>query len=87
LQELDLGPDTLALAVRELCGDTGLAQVAQQIEVYRRLGLHSRVQDLVETSTEARLAALERVHAEVPELADLLRDRPTLRGPSGVGPN
>lgn len=81
LQELDLGPDTLALAVRELCGDTGLAQVAQQIEVYRRLGLHSRVQDLVEASTEARLAALERVHAEVPELADLLRDRLVGRAP------
>ncbi len=87
LQELDLGPDTLALAVRELCGDTGLAQVAQQIEVYRRLGLQSRVRDLVENSTEARLAALERVHAEVPELADLLRDRLTGRAPdqdSGV---
>ncbi|MFO8005552.1 hypothetical protein [Thioalkalivibrio sp.] len=87
LQEFDLGPDTLALAVRELCGDTGLAQLAQQIEVYRRLGLHSRVRDLVETSTEARLAALERVHAEVPELADLLRDRLMGRAPdqdSGV---
>ena len=87
LQELDLGPDTLALAVRELCGDTGLAQVAQQIDVYRRLGLQSRVRDLVETSTEARLAALERVHAEAPELADLLRDRLMGRAPdqhSGV---
>lgn len=82
LQELDLGPDTLALAVRELCGDTGLAQIAQQIEVYRRLGLHSRVRDLVDASTEARLAALERVHAEVPELADLLRDRLIGRAPS-----
>ncbi|TVP83332.1 hypothetical protein [Thioalkalivibrio sp.] len=82
LQELDLGPETLALAVRELSGDIGLAQIAQQIEVYRRVGLHSRVRDLVEASTEARLAALERAHAEVPELADLLRERLSGRAPS-----
>lgn len=75
LQELDLGPETLALAVSELSGDTGLSQMAQQIEVYRRFGLHSRVRDLVEASAEARLAALERVHAEAPELADALRER------------
>ncbi|MBS0001846.1 MAG: hypothetical protein KFF45_02065 [Thioalkalivibrio sp.] len=82
LQELDLGPETLALAVRELSGDIGLAQVAQQIEVYRRLGLHSRVRDLVDASAEARLAALERVHAEAPELADALRERLQGNAPS-----
>lgn len=82
LQELDIGPETLALAVRELSGDTGLAQVAQQIEVYRRLGLHSRVRDLVDASAEARLAALERVHAEAPELADALRERLQGNAPS-----
>lgn len=82
LQELDLGPETLALAVRELSGDVGLAQVAQQMEVYRRLGLHSRVRDLVDASAEARLAALERVHAEAPELADALRERLQGNAPS-----
>lgn len=82
LQELDLGPESLALAVRELTGDSGLAQVAQQIEVYRRLGLNARVQDLVEGSHEARLAALERVHTENPELADVLRERLLGRAPS-----
>ncbi len=82
LQELDLGPETLAMAVRELSGDVGLSQVAQQIEVYRRLGLHSRVRDLVDASAEARLAALERVHAEAPELADALRERLQGNAPS-----
>lgn len=82
LQDLDLGPESLALAVRELCGDSGLAQIAQQIEVYRRLGLYSRVRDLVDQSVEARLAALERVHLEAPELADVLRERLLGRVPS-----
>jgi hypothetical protein len=82
LQEMDLDPETLALAVRDICGDSSLAQTAQQIEVYRRVGLPSRVRDLVESSHEARLAALERVHAESPELADLLRDRLSGRVPS-----
>ncbi|MFN4263737.1 MAG: hypothetical protein ACK4IT_09065 [Thioalkalivibrionaceae bacterium] len=75
LNELDLGPEALFFAVRDLTGDTALAQTAQQIEIFRRLGLYSRVQDLVASSTEARLAALARAHSESPECADVLRWR------------
>lgn len=75
LNELDLGPDVLAIAVRELTGDSALAQTAQQIEVFRRLGLYSRVADLVQASAESRQAALARLHADAPECVDVLRWR------------
>ncbi|MDR9436773.1 MAG: hypothetical protein RI563_07820, partial [Thiohalophilus sp.] len=82
LHELDLSPDSVALAVRELTGDTSLAEITEQIEIYRRLGLRSRVQDLIDGSADARAAALEKVHATAPDEADLLRDRLTGMAPS-----
>ncbi|MDY6978903.1 MAG: hypothetical protein SV201_03430 [Pseudomonadota bacterium] len=82
LHELDLSPDSVALAVRELTGDTSLAEITEQIEIYRRLGLRSRVQDLIDASADARAAALEKVHAIAPAEADLLRDRLTGMAPS-----
>ncbi|MFP3873548.1 MAG: hypothetical protein ACLFQT_05455 [Thiohalophilus sp.] len=82
LHELDLSPDSVALAVRELTGDTSLAEITEQIEIYRRLGLRSRVQDLIDASADARAAALEKAHATAPDEADLLRDRLTGVAPS-----
>jgi len=82
LRELDLGPESVALAIRELTGDTHLGEVAEKIEIYRRLGMLSRVRDLVEASAEQRAAALELVHASTPEVADLLRERLTGVAPS-----
>ncbi|WP_018872838.1 hypothetical protein [Thioalkalivibrio sp. ALJ16] len=78
LHEVDISPEGVAVAVREMTGDTSLAAAAEQIEIYRRLGLRSRVGDLVEATEDARLAALEKLHHDAPEVADLLRDR--LRG-------
>ncbi len=78
LHEVDISPEAVAVAVREMTGDASLAAAAEQIEIYRRLGLRSRVDDLVEATADARLAALEKLHADAPELADTLRDR--LRG-------
>lgn len=75
LHEVDISPEGVAVAVREMTGDTSLAAAAEQIEIYRRLGLRSRVADLVEVTTDARLAALEKLHHDAPELADPLRDR------------
>lgn len=75
LHELDLSPESVAMAVRELTGDTSLAEITEQIEIYRRLGLRSRVQDLIDASADARAAALEKAHAVAPQEADLLRDR------------
>lgn len=78
LHEIDIAPEAVAVAVREMTGDTSLAAAAEQVEIYRRLGLYSRVGDLVDATGEARMAALEKLHHEAPEVADLLRDR--LRG-------
>ncbi|WP_019558200.1 hypothetical protein [Thioalkalivibrio sp. ALE12] len=78
LHEVDISPEGVAVAVREMTGDTSLAAAAEQIEIYRRLGLRSRVGDLVGATEDSRLAALEKLHHEAPEVADLLRDR--LRG-------
>lgn len=75
LYELDLSPTSVSLAVRELTGDASLADVTEQIEIYRRLGLRSRVQDLVDASAESRAAALEKLHSIAPDEVDLLRER------------
>ncbi|SIT73529.1 hypothetical protein SAMN05216526_1860 [Ectothiorhodosinus mongolicus] len=75
LQEVELGPDGVALAVEEITGDASLAGAARQIELYRRLGLSSRVADLIEASADARLHALNQIHQTMPEIADTLRDR------------
>ncbi|PYG04425.1 hypothetical protein D893_00218 [Thioalkalivibrio sp. ALE21] len=75
LHEVEVSPEAVAVAVREMTGDPTLASTAEQIEIYRRLGLHARVADLVEATADARMAALERLHAEDSELAELLRDR------------
>ncbi|WP_018861754.1 MULTISPECIES: hypothetical protein [unclassified Thioalkalivibrio] len=75
LHEVDISPEGVAVAVREMTGDTSLASAAEQIEIYRRLGLRSRVADLVDATVDARLAALEKLHHDAPELADPLRDR------------
>lgn len=75
LHEVDISPEGVAVAVREMTGDTSLAAAAEQIEIYRRLGLRSRVADLVDVTADARLAALEKLHHDAPELADPLRDR------------
>ncbi|WP_019593755.1 hypothetical protein [Thioalkalivibrio sp. ALM2T] len=78
LHEVDIAPEAVAVAVREMTGDASLAAAAEQIEIYRRLGLRARVGDLVDATEDSRLAALEKLHHEAPEVADLLRDR--LRG-------
>ncbi|WP_018865044.1 hypothetical protein [Thioalkalivibrio sp. ARh3] len=75
LHEVDISPEGVAVAVREMTGDTSLASAAEQIEIYRRLGLRSRVADLVDVTADARMAALEKLHHDAPELADSLRDR------------
>ena len=78
LHEVEVSPEAVAVAVREMTGDSTLASTAEQIEIFRRLGLHARVTDLVDATADARMAALERLHAEDSDLAELLRDR--LRG-------
>ncbi len=82
LRKSDLGPDSIGLAVEELTEDAELARTARQIEIYRRMGMHSRVADLVAQSSERRAAALEALHASAPEAADILRERLSGRAPS-----
>ncbi|HEX5514531.1 MAG TPA: hypothetical protein VFY81_09070 [Gammaproteobacteria bacterium] len=58
LQKADLGPSGVALAVHELTGDRVLADVAMRIDMFRRLGMQSRVQDLVDEAADRRAAVL-----------------------------
>lgn len=82
LRKADLGPEGVALGVEELTGDAVLAEAAKRIEMFRRLGLYSRVQELLEAAAERRAAALANLHAVAPEAAELLRDRLAGRAPS-----
>lgn len=82
LRKADLGPRSVALAVQELTNDSYLAETVERIEIYRRLGMNSRVKDLVDFSAEQRALALKKIHITAPEIADVLRDRLTGVGPS-----
>lgn len=81
LRKADLGPETLALAVVELTGDRALADIAERIEIFRRLGLTSRVQDLIDASSDARGTALARLREKHPDVAELLRQRLLAQAP------
>ncbi len=77
LRQLDLGPEWVSMAVEDITGDTQLARKAEQIEMFRRAGLYTRMQDIIsETSDEAEqyYEQLKELH---PRIAEALRNRLT----------
>lgn len=75
LEKVDLGPASVALAVEELSGDSALGRIAEQIEVYRRVGMFSRIQDLVARNEDHVEAVITQVRTTDPETAKLLSNR------------
>ncbi|WP_404364323.1 hypothetical protein [Marinobacter sp.] len=61
LGKLDLGSRSVAMAVEDLTGERLLAETVERIEIYRRAGMRSRIQDWVDHSAPDREAALARL--------------------------
>ena len=75
LRKRDLGPKAIAVAVEDLTNDKILAGIAEEIEVFRRAAMFSRITDLNEKFQEHIDAALEHLKAYSGEIADRLEQR------------
>ena len=75
LGKLDLGSSSIAMAVEDLTGDRNLAEIAQRIEIYRRAGMHSRVEDWVKHSTVQREVANAAFRGSAPLIFQALEQR------------
>lgn len=82
LRKTDLGPEGVALAVEELTGSQQLGATAGQIDVYRRLGMYSRMADYIESSTEHRETVVAQLYNVSADLSGLLEQRLLGRAPS-----
>ncbi len=78
LQEVDLGPQWLGLAVRNLGASDELVHAAEDVELYRRAGMTVRVSDIQQQWREEFAEFVQRVAELSPPLADSLAAR--LRG-------
>jgi hypothetical protein len=75
LRKVDLGPEWVGLAVSDLTGDVALGQVTEQIDIYRRAGMYSRIEDLREQHSDRIETAIARLSAQSEEIAELLSER------------
>lgn len=82
LRKQDLGSNTTSVAVYDLTHDNTLATIAEEIEVFRRAGMFSRIRDLNLRYEEHIEAALGRLQDYSGEISDLLRQRL-----QGIAPN
>jgi hypothetical protein len=65
-------PDSIAIATLDLTGDSHIAELGKQIEVFRRSGLSSRVKDLIGDSREKIENLLLELQNTYPEAAYFL---------------
>lgn len=82
LRKTDLGPESVALAIEELSGNQQLASVARSIDIYRRLGMYSRMDDLISQSDEYREAIVHHLYEQSPELSETVSQRLQGEAPS-----
>lgn len=75
LGKLDVGPTSIAMAVEDITGDPELAAIAQRIEIYRRAGMFSRVEDWVLHSNAQRETALAGLPEHTAEVRQALERR------------
>ncbi|WP_233350299.1 hypothetical protein [Kushneria phosphatilytica] len=75
LRKQDLSPQGVELAALELLDDHDSARIIAQIDVYRRVGLHARIQDMIALYRDTIDPQLSELNEVAPEAIALLRDR------------
>ncbi|WP_355660847.1 hypothetical protein [Halomonas salifodinae] len=75
LRKEDLSPEGVELAALELLDDRESARIIGQIDIYRRVGLHARIQDLQQRYGEQLAPQFQALTEVAPGAADLLRAR------------
>ncbi|MHB0774019.1 hypothetical protein [Halomonas sp. WWR20] len=75
LRKQDLSPEGVELAAIELLDDRDSARIISQIDIYRRVGLHARIRDLVALNRETLEPQFVELFEVAPEATRLLRER------------
>ncbi|SHF63128.1 hypothetical protein SAMN02745148_03151 [Modicisalibacter ilicicola DSM 19980] len=75
LRKQDLSPEGVELAAIELLDDRDSARIIAQIDIYRRVGQHARIRDLIALYRETIDPQLNELAALIPEATALLRQR------------
>lgn len=75
LQKSDLGPEWLSVAVKSITESSLIAKTIEEIEIYWRAGMHSRIKDVNEERADEIEEALEGLREERPRLAELVSQR------------
>lgn len=75
LQKSDLGPEWLSVAVSSIVEAPVVAKTIEEIEIYWRAGMHSRIQDINFERADEIDAALAELSNEKPKLAELVKQR------------
>lgn len=75
LRKQDLSPAGVELAALELLDDADSARLIGQIDVYRRVGLHARINDLVEVYRDTVEPHFTELFDLAPQAIALLRER------------
>ncbi|WP_025732982.1 hypothetical protein [Carnimonas nigrificans] len=75
LRKQDLSPNGIDLAVRDLLEDAEAARIFADIETHRRIGLHSRIDDLVIDHGDFIYPLITSLRQAAPEAATLLEER------------
>lgn len=88
LRKQDLGSTAISVAVVDLTNDQTLATIAEEVEVFRRAGMFSRITDLNDKFQEHIDAAMEHLKGYSGEIAEILEQRLQGLAPSqdeGIG--
>ncbi|WP_110665010.1 hypothetical protein [Salinicola halophilus] len=75
LRKQDLSPEGVELAALELLDDSEDARLIGQIDVYRRVGLHARIVDLMADHRERLEPRFNELYDVAPQAITLLRER------------
>ncbi|WP_110687435.1 hypothetical protein [Salinicola aestuarinus] len=75
LRKQDLSPEGVELAALELLDDSDDARLIGQIDVYRRVGLHARIVDLMADHRERLEPRFNELYDYAPQAITLLRER------------
>lgn len=81
LRKHDLSPEGVELAAIELLDDRESARLIGQIDVYRRVGLHARIRDLVTQYRDTLEPQFNALYDTAPIATHLLRERFEGRAP------
>ncbi|MEQ7870936.1 hypothetical protein V6R97_09800 [Chromohalobacter salexigens] len=81
LRKHDLSPEGVELAAIELLDDRESARLIGQIDVYRRVGLHARIRDLVAQYRDTLEPQFNALYEAAPIATHLLRERFEGRAP------